>query len=42
MDNTGFGKKLKVHLKNKKVICSIYHIDFEKFDKKQEKTLQFR
>ena len=27
----------KQHLKNKKVMCSIYHIDFESFDKKQEK-----
>ncbi len=27
----------KKHLKNKKVMCSIYHIDFESFDKKQEK-----
>ena len=33
----GLEKIKKVHLKNKKVICSIYHIDFEKFDKKQEK-----
>ena len=27
----------KRHLKNKKVICSIYHIDFEKFDEKEKK-----
>ena len=27
----------KKYLSSKKVICSIYHIDFEKFDKKQEK-----
>ena len=25
------------HLRNKKVLCSIYHIDFNSFDKKQEK-----
>lgn len=27
----------KRHLKSKKVICSIYHIDFEKFDEKEKK-----
>ena len=27
----------KKHLAGKKVICSIYHIDFEKFDEKDEK-----
>lgn len=27
----------KRHLRNKKVICSIYHIDFEKFDEKEKK-----
>ncbi len=28
----------KKYLSSKKVICSIYHIDFDKFDKKQEKN----
>ena len=27
----------KRHLRNKKVICSIYHIDFDKFDEKEKK-----
>ena len=27
----------KRHLRNKKVICSIYHIDFEKFDDKEKR-----
>ena len=27
----------KKHLKSKKVICSVYHIDFEKFDEKSRK-----
>ena len=30
----------KRHLKNKKVICSIYHIDFEKFDEKEKRILE--
>ena len=28
----------KKYLSSKKVICSVYHIDFDKFDKKQEKN----
>ena len=28
----------KKYLSSKKVICSVYHIDFEKFDKKEEKN----
>ena len=32
----------KRHLKKKKVICSIYHIDFEKFDKNDEKDFYER
>ena len=29
----------KKHLSKKKVICSIYHLDFTKFDDKQKKIL---
>ena len=32
----------KKYLKKKKVICSIYHIDFEKFDKKDEEDFYKR
>ncbi len=32
----------KRHLKNKKVVCSIYHIDFDSFDGKEEKDFQDR
>ena len=28
----------KRHLRNKEVICSIYHIDFEKFDEEEKKN----
>lgn len=36
-------KKLsKKHLKNKKVVCSIYHIDFEKFDDKEKEDFYKR
>ena len=31
-------KTPKKHLKNKKVICSYYHFDFDKFDSKQKKN----
>ena len=32
----------KRHLKSKKVICSIYHIDFEKFDEKEKRIFRTR
>ena len=32
----------KRHLKSKKVICSIYHIDFNKFDEKEKKDFYKR
>ena len=32
----------KRHLKNKKVLCSIYHIDFDKFDDKDLKEFHER
>ena len=32
----------KKHLKNKKVVCSIYHIDFDSFDEKEKKDFYNR
>ena len=32
----------KKHLSKKKVICSIYHLDFTKFDDKQKKDFYYR
>ena len=39
----GMEKTPKRHLKNKKVICSYYHFDFDKFGRERKrKFLQFR
>ena len=32
----------KKYLSKKKVICSIYHLDFKKFDDKQKKDFYYR
>ena len=37
-----WNKISKKHLKRKKVVCSIYHIDFESFDEKEEQEFYKR